>query len=142
MNQYLSRLKDSVFFVLCNYFGQKSLNMLLLRAILWLNRGISFVFCFSLIDAPPPLLSNSIVPSWGEIGAPHVANRKSPREEKTFLTEGRKNSSDLSFDSSEVSFRPYVENDFSSRGDFRFATWRLSRTRDAHRQIRYSSSVY
>lgn len=43
MNQYLSRLKDSGFFVLCNYFGQKSLNMLLLRAILWLNRGISFV---------------------------------------------------------------------------------------------------
>lgn len=23
MNQYLSRLKDSGFFVLCNYFGQK-----------------------------------------------------------------------------------------------------------------------
>ena len=44
MNQYLSRLKDSVFFVLCNYFGQKSLNLLLLRAILWLNRGLSPVF--------------------------------------------------------------------------------------------------
>ena len=52
----------------------------------------------------------------------HVENRKSPRGYFLFSTWAWKNSSDLSFDSSEVLFLAYVGNVLFLRGDFQFSS--------------------
>ena len=59
-----------------------------------------------------------------------MGNVKSLRGYFPFSTWVQIISSEVSFDSSEVSFRPYVENVFSPRGDFEIPPWRISASRE------------